>query len=72
MKITDPNTFRNNIKTKLNKIIRRKKLSLNLEKGNIDLTPETITLDWYEKLEKLNKKNSDLAINNKMLAIIRL
>ena len=39
----------------------------NVEKGNIDRTPVTITLDWYEKLEKLNKKNSDLAINNKML-----
>jgi len=44
-----------------------KEIADNLEKGNIDLTPETITLDWYEKLEKLNKKNSDLAINNKML-----
>jgi nucleoside-diphosphate-sugar epimerase len=44
-----------------------KEITDNLEKGNIDLTPETITLDWYEKLEKLNKKNNDLAINNKML-----
>ena len=41
MKITDPNTFRNNIKTKLNKIIRRKKLSLNLEKGIYNFTIQT-------------------------------
>ena len=41
MKITDPNTFRNNIKAKLNKIIRRKKLSLNLEKGIYNFTIQT-------------------------------
>ena len=33
MKITNADTFRTNVKKKLNKIIRRKKLSLNLEKG---------------------------------------
>ena len=41
MKIMDPNTFRNNIKAKLNKIIRRKKLSLNLEKGIYNFTIQT-------------------------------
>ena len=33
-----------------------KQITKKLEKGLIDLTPETITLDWYEKLEGWQKK----------------
>ena len=33
MKVANPDVFRSNIRAKLNKLIRRKKISLNLEKG---------------------------------------
>ena len=33
MKISNPTVFRQNVRAKLNKIIRKKKISLNLEKG---------------------------------------
>ena len=33
MKISIPTVFRQNVRAKLNKIIRKKKISLNLEKG---------------------------------------
>ena len=33
MIIADPDNFRENIRTKLNKLIRKKNFSLNLEKG---------------------------------------
>ena len=38
MKITNPTSFRENVRAKLNKIIRKKKLSLNLEKGIFNYT----------------------------------
>ena len=38
MKITNPTSFRENVRAKLNKIIRRKKISLNLEKGIFNYT----------------------------------
>jgi len=38
MKITNPDTFRSNVRTKLNKIIKKKKISLNLEKGIFNYT----------------------------------
>ena len=44
MKITNADTFRTNVKKKLNKIIRRKKLSLNLEKGIFNYTIQTARL----------------------------
>ena len=44
MKIANPDTFRTNVKKKLNKIIRRKKLSLNLEKGIFNYTIQTARL----------------------------
>ena len=44
MKITNADTFRTNIKKKLYKIIRRKKLSLNLEKGIFNYTIQTARL----------------------------
>ena len=44
MKIANADTFRTNVKKKLNKIIRRKKLSLNLEKGIFNYTIVYITM----------------------------
>ena len=44
MKIANADTFRTNVKKKLNKIIRRKKLSLNLEKGIFNYTIQTARL----------------------------
>ena len=44
MKIANADTFRTNVKNKLNKIIRRKKLSLNLEKGIFNYTIQTARL----------------------------
>jgi len=44
MKIANADTFRSNVKKKLNKIIRRKKLSLNLEKGIFNYTIQTARL----------------------------
>lgn len=44
MKIANADTFRTNVKKKLNKIIRRKKLSLNLEKGIFNYTIQTACL----------------------------
>jgi len=44
MKITNADTFRTNVKKKLNKIIRRKKFSLNLEKGIFNYTIQTARL----------------------------
>jgi len=44
MKIVNADTFRTNVKKKLNKIIRRKKLSLNLEKGIFNYTIQTARL----------------------------
>jgi transcription elongation factor S-II len=44
MKIANADTFRNNVKKKLNKIIRRKKLSLNLEKGIFNYAIQTARL----------------------------
>jgi transcription elongation factor S-II len=44
MKITNADTFRTNIKKKLHKIIKRKKLSLNLEKGIFNYTIQTARL----------------------------
>ena len=44
MKITNADTFRTNIKKKLHKIIKRKKLSLNLEKGIYNYTIQTARL----------------------------
>jgi len=41
MKILDPETFRKNVRDKLNKVIRRKKLSLNLEKGVFNYAIQT-------------------------------
>jgi len=38
MKIANPNTFRTNVQKKLNKIIRKKKISINLEKGIFNYT----------------------------------
>ena len=44
MKIANADTFRTNVKKKLNKIIRKKKLSLNLEKGIFNYTIQTARL----------------------------
>ena len=44
MKIANADIFRTNVKKKLNKIIRRKKLSLNLEKGIFNYTIQTARL----------------------------
>ena len=44
MKIANADTFRSNVQKKLNKIIRRKKLSLNLEKGIFNYTIQTARL----------------------------
>jgi transcription elongation factor S-II len=44
MKIANADTFRTNIKKKLYKIIKRKKLSLNLEKGIFNYTIQTARL----------------------------
>ena len=44
MKIANADTFRTNVKKKLNKIIRRKKLSLNLEKGIFNYAIQTAHL----------------------------
>ena len=44
MKIVNADTFRTNVKKKLNKIIRRKKLSLNLEKGIFNYSIQTARL----------------------------
>lgn len=44
MKIANADTFRTNVKKKLNNIIRRKKLSLNLEKGIFNYTIQTARL----------------------------
>ena len=44
MKIANADTFRTNVKKKLNKIIRRKKLSLNLEKGIFNYAIQTARL----------------------------
>ena len=44
MKIANADTFRKKKKKKLNKIIRRKKLSLNLEKGIFNYTIQTARL----------------------------
>jgi transcription elongation factor S-II len=41
MKILDPETFRNNVRMKLNTIIRKKTISLNLEKGIFNYTIQT-------------------------------
>ena len=44
MKIVNADIFRTNVRKKLNKIIRRKKLSLNLEKGIFNYTIQTARL----------------------------
>jgi transcription elongation factor S-II len=44
MKIANADTFRTNVKKKLYKIIKRKKLSLNLEKGIFNYTIQTARL----------------------------
>jgi len=41
MKISNPTSFRENIRGKLNKIIRKKKISLNLEKGIFNYAIQT-------------------------------
>ena len=41
MKIPNPTSFRENVRVKLNKIIRKKKLSLNLEKGIFNYSIQT-------------------------------
>ena len=41
MKISNPTSFRENIRAKLNKIIRKKKISLNLEKGIFNFAIQT-------------------------------
>ena len=41
MNISKPNDFRKNVRNKLNKIIRKKKISLNLEKGIYNFTIKT-------------------------------
>ena len=41
MKISNPTVFRHNVRSKLNKIIRKKKISLNLEKGIYNYTVQT-------------------------------
>ena len=41
MKISNPTSFRENVRVKLNKIIRKKKLSLNLEKGIFNYSIQT-------------------------------
>ena len=41
MKISNPTSFRENVRGKLNKIIRKKKLSLNLEKGIFNYSIQT-------------------------------
>lgn len=41
MKILDPETFRKNIRKKFNKIIRKKNITLNLEKGIFNYTIQT-------------------------------
>ena len=44
MKIANPNTFRTNVQKKLNKIIRKKKISINLEKGIFNYAVQTARL----------------------------
>jgi len=44
MKITNADTFRTNIRKKLNKLIRKKKLSKNLEKGIFNYSIQTAGL----------------------------
>jgi len=44
MKIVNADIFRTNVRKKLNKIIRKKKLSLNLEKGIFNYTIQTARL----------------------------
>ena len=41
MKISNPTVFRQNVRAKLNKIIRKKKISLNLEKGIFNYAIQT-------------------------------
>ena len=41
MKISNPTSFRENVRLKLNKIIRKKKISLNLEKGIFNYSIQT-------------------------------
>ena len=41
MKISNPTSFRENVRAKLNKIIRKKKISLNLEKGMFNYSIQT-------------------------------
>lgn len=41
MKISNPTVFRHNVRSKLNKIIRKKKISLNLEKGIYNYAVQT-------------------------------
>uniref|UniRef100_A0A6C0C6S1 TFIIS-type domain-containing protein n=1 Tax=viral metagenome TaxID=1070528 RepID=A0A6C0C6S1_9ZZZZ len=44
MKISNPDTFRTNIRINLNKIIKKKKISLNLEKGIFNYTIQSAKL----------------------------
>ena len=44
MKITNPDTFRVNVRNKLNKLIRKKKISINLEKGILNYDIQTAKL----------------------------
>ncbi len=43
-----------------------KEILYYLKKGKIDLTPSTITLDWYQKLEHWNKIINKVAIGKKI------
>ena len=46
-----------------------KQIVKKLENGIIDLKPETITLDWYELLEKWQKRINELEINEKLIRL---
>jgi nucleoside-diphosphate-sugar epimerase len=46
-----------------------KQIIEKLDNAEIHLTPETITLDWYEQLEKWNKTISNLQINGNLMVI---
>jgi len=46
-----------------------KQIVEKLKDGVIDLKPETITLDWYELLEKWQKTINELEINNKLIRL---